>query len=173
MVLWLWTLVLWPWTLALWLWKPWMLLLMNDANMLQMIFYSIYKHCAIVLVIIDSIYKHCGNLSTSTCGIVLVIIDSIYKHCAIVWLYLFMAMAMCCCVRTGVVAQPGSAPNTTPNWQLVVVGLPSRLPGATETTWERPGRVGSLHQTGMGGPLPWQWPGRWAGLATTTLPNTP
>jgi len=29
----------------------------------------------------------------------------------------------------------------------------------------------------MGGPLPsdsgWQWPGRWAGLATATLPNTP
>ena len=61
-----------------------MLLLMNDANLLQMMFYSIYKHCAIVLAIIDSIYKHCGNLSTSTCGIVLVIIDSIYKHCAIV-----------------------------------------------------------------------------------------
>ena len=43
-------------------------------------------------------------------------------------------MAMCCCVRTGVIAQPGSTPNTTPNWQLVVVGLPARLPGATQTT---------------------------------------
>ena len=32
------------------------------------------------------------------------------------------------------VAQPGSAPNTTSNWQLVVVGLPARLPGATQTT---------------------------------------
>jgi hypothetical protein len=61
-----------------------MLLLMNDVNLLEIMFYSIYKHCVIVLVIIDSIYKHCGNLSTSTCGIVLVIIDSIYKHCAIV-----------------------------------------------------------------------------------------
>ena len=32
------------------------------------------------------------------------------------------------------VAHPGSAPNTTSNWQLVVVGLPARLPGATQTT---------------------------------------
>ena len=32
------------------------------------------------------------------------------------------------------VAQSGSTPNTTPNWQLVVVGLPARLPGATQTT---------------------------------------
>jgi len=43
-------------------------------------------------------------------------------------------------------------------------------------TWGRPGRVGPLCQTRMGGPLPsgsgWQWPGRWAGLATATLPNT-
>ena len=61
-----------------------MLLLINNTNLLQMMFYFIYRHCAIVLVIIDFIYKHCGNLSTSTCGIVLVIIDSIYKHCAIV-----------------------------------------------------------------------------------------
>ena len=43
-------------------------------------------------------------------------------------------------------------------------------------TWGRPGWVGPLRQTRMGGPLPPDsgrpWPGRWAGLATATLPYT-
>ena len=75
-------------------------------------------------------------------------------------------MAMCCCVRTGVVAQPGSAPNTTPNWQLVVVGLPSRLPGATQTT---PGNA----QAGLGHCTKQGWVARCHGNGLVAEPGWP
>jgi hypothetical protein len=59
----------------------------------------------------------------------------------------------------------------------VVVGLPARLPSGAQTRGRR-GQAGLGQATKQGGVahltgLGWPRPGRWVGMATTTLLNTP